>query len=1724
MHTTKPEPGPRIIALVATKNRPNLLIPRALSSVAQQLRVCDQIVVVDDASSVDPLPALTMFAQDSGLEVSVLRNRRTPGAAGSWNTALDHLARSIAEPATAFVAFLDDDDSWETSYLHDVARLIETGGDVVASAFHRIVPGMAEEPVEPPAKLLVADFLVGNPGIQPSGLVVRLDRLLQAGGFDEALSSCTDRDLCIRLARVAGVQYVRNIRPCVRHYACTDRPRLCTPGSPARLAGLQAFFEKHGPEMSSAQRSAAERRAFELFGWRPPVPAPTVDKAFQAAAAEERLQLHLVVGIISDPQRSAALDCLLSDLCALGQDPGLVGLDVIVLENGTHHPGGAVGDWLALTDKWRRQGLRVHCIDLQARSAAAHAGEIEGDRHGRLRWGIGPARTALQTYLYHFAKARPGSVVWVLDDDMRLKPLVDDGIARSRREMPLITRLATLKRQGVDVAVGRYTGAPPLPVLATVRVQMVDLLASLRWLTTLNAEEVLPDLSARNRRLRAGRRDYYYDLSHRETDRLETPFFVEPDFEGETAGHALERLSLRMGRLLAGEQIFRPLALDSSEAQAFEQSPGMHRGGNTFILDVEALADAPNSAPDVEGRPTRRSDMVWALLQRERCKRRVVSVPLAIYHARESLVTTPDEDERCLADDIRGFALFTALQEHLANPGIGMGGRTLKHMEERLAALHLSLHRIRGLGSELLELSAANRLPDSAAARCRALALQVLERIDGKLFGRIAAEVRALSAADAEAFKDRLPESLGQHRRRMAHATLIAEQLATQRNANALATIERLANEPIDKQVPLRILGQGCEAVVLTDGLRVFKAFDYWKDRDAARAQGRLRRLVGRWPQGKGLYPLDSFTQTGVHAILTYPFESSEPYRGSFGPGLVDLIADCVRQGVVCLNIHPKNLRLVGDQVRLIDYGGDLLLREECADFDAEVDAMCRRAFLSWRFWHRADLNELLRLSTSDPQLPELCGNEQFIAAVRIELGRQTVQDPVLVRALEMRPERMLDFGCGKGELSRRMQQAGCHVVAYDPDVGIEGRLRDMSGSGLLPAFSFDQVALHEPFDLVVCRRVVCLLGDAALAEVLAQLRSCVRDDGRVLLALCHPLHAPRISTSEAQPLDGGDDDPEVTFSWHKRHRRSRRLLLEVHRPERVIRRALRRAGFQVVGRFERACVDLSRFEAASDLLVFELAAVEVPRAALMIKACAMEAATLATQVRHLVHQLEQPHPFAEVLLVLDSKEEGFLRQHSRGDLNRLRAEALVLKAQGWIDRVVEAPRPGSEALALNSRWLGNAWPGTHAENGAPLAAPFSGFEACRTRYVLQADVDVMIGRTNPQHDFQQDMIGALAADDLAVTVAFNIAHRVDVAYTTEGSAGPWRTEVRMCMLDLERLRKLLPLADSSASISHEPPAWHRALDRAVLAGRARSLRGGDRRSFFIHPSNEQKSLSDEWLGILAQLKRGVVPPCQFDSVDLRGSYLDWMRPTRFERFVFVITGRNVSPSRFRRCLDSVLSQRREDWGAVIIDDGSYPSWTAEQERLCKEHAHRLTFVGRASRRGLLANTVEAIRVHCGDPQSVIVILDADDCLIGRDVLDELERVYRQGADLTVGSMCRTDKRADYPVDFHQPRLNRGGNVWQHLRTFRKALFDALPDDQLRLDGGYVDIASDWAFMLPLVEMSRSPHWIRRQLYLHEPGDARDDDRRQCREAVIARLVARPSIALRPSSEPTEVA
>ena len=418
----------------------------------------------------------------------------------------------------------------------------------------------------------------------------------------------------------------------------------------------------------------------------------------------------------------------------------------------------------------------------------------------------------------------------------------------------------------------------------------------------------------------------------------------------------------------------------------------------------------------------------------------------------------------------------------------------------------------------------------------------------------------------------------------------------------------------------------------------------------------------------------------------------------------------------------------------------------------------------------------------------------------------------------------------------------------------------------------------------------------------------------------------------------------------------------------------------------------------------------------------------------------------------------------------------------------------------------------THSSNGQQLFATLYGFDACTGDYVLQLDSDLLISRTDRSHDYLSEMVDVLRQDSNALFVPPSICRSEPMPYTQQGPRGKWRVEVSRCLFDRRRLQSVLPIPNENESANGRPAlAWHRAFDRFIAQGDYNSYRGGDPRTAFIHVPNDRKGDIEALFEIMAAVERGYVPEVQLGQVALAGSAADWAGPKRNEPFVLVVCGRDVDPGRFKLCFESLIAQEGPDWGAVIIDDASTNWFGDYAETLLAPYADKVTIIQNDTRRGTLYNTWNAIRNYCADPETVVITLDADDALIGSNALSRVKAEYDDGADVTVGSMLRLDKEAHYPVDFDNPR-SWTGNVWQHLRTFKKYIFDSISIDDMKLDDQWIDPVSDWAFMIPVVEMANSPRHIPEPLYLYRPGLPKRDEDRPIRDSIASRILAKPPL------------
>jgi len=502
----------------------------------------------------------------------------------------------------------------------------------------------------------------------------------------------------------------------------------------------------------------------------------------------------------------------------------------------------------------------------------------------------------------------------------------------------------------------------------------------------------------------------------------------------------------------------------------------------------------------------------------------------------------------------------------------------------------------------------------------------------------------------------------------------------------------------------------------------------------------------------------------------------------------------------------------------------------------------------------------------------------------------------------------------------------------------------------------------------------------------------------------------------------------------------------------------------------------------------------------LLIKTCAMDSIYLSSQVRHIVDQLSSPRSFETVVLLIDAFEGPFLREYADGNLSRLKEIAEALKKDGVIDEVWFSPVDPVQIASVNQRWFGVDIATTHSSDGVPVVPQVWAFEQVVTPFVLQADLDVMIGREDINHDYLKDMLQAIQNPDV-VCVAFNIPFQQGVRPYT-APKGEYKPEVRLGLLDLRLLKSILPLPASLKNGSLDT-TWYRALHDVQRTMGLRTVRGGDSRTFYIHPLNEDKKDVNKISIVRDLVGQGWFPTSQIGRWDLLLTE-DWMYRRRTEDVVIVALGRNVSEQKFSRFSDGLRIQTNQQFGVIVIDDASDCEDSLRFQRTLSWLGTRMTLIRNSITLGRVENYQQAIRDVCTNRHTMILVVDQDDALLHPHAVQEIEEASKQGSDIVLAAPFRPDE----PTKIYQPEFTRmyetyGGDVWIHLRSFQKKLYDQLSSDVFFMNGVKLESQIDYAMMIPMVRMANNPIYLPSYRCWHERTTKLDDRGRDHRDLVI---------------------
>lgn len=201
LHSLAVPTNPALVTVITPAYNVGPWIGDAIDSVRRQTEPRFEYIVVDDGSTDDTAEIVRGKAAADG-RIRLISTRNA-GSGAARNIGL-------AESRTPFIAFLDGDDRWGSSFLRNQLDVLCTAPAEVGAVFCHTrvmlengrVVGLR---VQPTGRCDLDRFLVeNNPPHNGSSLVIRRSCFDEAGFFDAGLPSAVDFDMWLRIAATSS--------------------------------------------------------------------------------------------------------------------------------------------------------------------------------------------------------------------------------------------------------------------------------------------------------------------------------------------------------------------------------------------------------------------------------------------------------------------------------------------------------------------------------------------------------------------------------------------------------------------------------------------------------------------------------------------------------------------------------------------------------------------------------------------------------------------------------------------------------------------------------------------------------------------------------------------------------------------------------------------------------------------------------------------------------------------------------------------------------------------------------------------------------------------------------------------------------------------------------------------------------------------------------------------------------------------------------------------------------------------------------------------------------------------------------------------------------------------------------------------------------------------------------------------------------------------------------
>lgn len=1643
----------KIITIVATRNRINFLA-KSLQSIEKQIIKPSEIIVTSDSDEKyqkeeDELCKL--------YHATLIHNSLSKNYAGNLNSAItyliNHSLSNISILDEIYVAFLDDDDTWDPSYLKVCNDAINFHPfDFVATGFiyHK---DEEDEKIIASYPLSIHDFLKRNPGIQGSNTFIKLTCLLKAGCFDEHLGATTDRDLFTRVMMLHPDYHIIN-QYLVNVNATSDHERLTT-SLTIKQQSLAIFFNKYARLMNEAERKALKTRCKNLFA--------TDFYQNNVDEIEANFNQELVTKSQSIVQNAINLNDIIikSELptlwiCVIAGNPNQLNsiinqfklLDYPVkkllfftnwMTNEKEHkmiskllaPINNDYAWIQLNEVINK--LKKNCFFKQWITLSGYY-QLDLENTTKINC-IALSRMILNYYAYQLVKK--SDVLWIIDDDMQFNQLTYS--EHHFVEVPLEIKkiISYYSSQNYDAVIGSYSNLPPLPFLSTLRTKLIDLLYCKYADTKDHSLVSIPN--------------YYYDLY--ESSHVHWEWMLPTK---RIHSHLHSEIKEIFREVRVSRKLFNPFPWLLINYEA------INRGGNTLIFNKEILK-VPNVSFNLNDFLGRRSDYFFVLNAKSKGFK-IIASSFSLNHTNRNGTYWFDfkKELQKFACDLVGYS-FTKAYQYLINNQLEVNFKKddwsnvfIKQYQQaftnRLSLFVLNYYRIQGI-LEILE--DINYLPDFNENNLSKFVHDLMNVIKPiylhssmlQFFRKLHVEDKL---ADVNSYKQIIANAIRLH---------------------------------LDAFV-----GAGCEGIIFRHDCWCYKYFYHQVLLDEV-----LNKINKLSVECKQLIPI-TIDKIDNHYLIKHPYVQANVIKSESATRNFQIInlQNCLLANKILIQdlkkenfIITTNKKLPVDQLKLIDYGQNIKSITNEQDEISLIKGYYRLA----KYWNLTNqqYSQLLYLNYHEDSTGIYYDLAKWKWLSTFH-SKEQIHDAIIYSLInELKWTNLLDYGAGKCKIANHLKalNPSQNVFVYDLD---DLTLVNRKANDVL-IYHLNENNLAPTFDLINCNKVLCGTNTLIDQEIINNIWGLLTKNGNLILSICNPFFDGKFNTQLVNKGNFDNDDyyqKIFLFSKHTIYGDCD----EYHKPYLYYERLLTKNNF-LVDQIKQDETVSYNLEDISDHLYFcchKTIKNQLDNCTLLIKTNPMDHVIIVPSILHIVRQLTKTDVFKEIIVIVDDIDHQKNRVFANDDLNDLTNKLCYLKDCLYIDKVYYASKYLDLQPSIYEKYFNTKCNNCQSSNKQQLFASLLGFELVKTQYVLQTDCDILYFNNGKQTI--KDALNILIKEQ-ALTLAFSIYH----AENKEFNVGN-RIEVRTCFLDLQLLNSLLPLNNLIINDQFNL-AWHQALD--LKSNKFKSIRLYSKDLWFVHPENELKKNKLNYIGYVSQyLEHNILPSTfQLDQVNLVSvpNFTDLFPSLKTSsKMVIYSRGYNVPIWKTWRWLKSLKNQSMQDFQVVYIDDKSdlnkheYLQMLFTYDEWCKKHVISL-FNWKNVRE--LSNFYFAINQLMSGDNSIVVNVDGDDALLTNEALKIIKKHFDEGADVSVGNCFNVLKptRIYDHVDFIKPWLRAGDNIWLHPKCFLLKLAKQIKQsDLMNNQHHYYEYDTDFAIMYAILRNASHPVFIKDLIYLYDPA------------------------------------